>query len=249
MKTSVQLPEISPTLLAFFSRYASSYLGRHFHSVRLLGSVPNDPPGPLVVFLNHAAWWDPLVCLSLRTEFFRQRSAFAPINAAALERYRFLRKIGFFPVEQGTARGAAQFLKTSRVILEKPENALFLTPQGQFADVRSPLILAPGIERLRRDLPGVLFLPLAIEYTFWEERKPEILLAFGEPTPAGDGRTLADQLANTQRALAAAAERRDRAEWRTLRRGRSGVSRPYDFWRWLRARLRGQAFRADHGRL
>ena len=50
MKKSFALPEISPVWLRFFSRYATSYLRRHFHSIRLLGPAPpNDFTGPLVV--------------------------------------------------------------------------------------------------------------------------------------------------------------------------------------------------------
>lgn len=251
MSPAGQLPQISRPLLALFSRYAAWYLGKNFHSIRLLAAAPppNDPPGPLVVFLNHAAWWDPLVCLLLRRDFFRGRAAYAPIEAAALARYRFLEKLGFFAVETGTRRGAAQFLKTSDAILGKEETALFLTPQGEFADVRAPLVFAPGIEHLAARAPGAVFLPLAIEYSFWEERKPEVLLAFGEALPASGGKSLSARLADLQSALAEAAARRQPNEWKVVRRGRSGVNLPYDLWRAMRARLRGEPFRADHGRL
>ena len=251
MKTPGRVPGISKPLLALFSRYAAWYLGKHFHSIRLLASAapPNDRLGPLVVFLNHAAWWDPLVCLFLRRAFFRRRSAYAPIEAAALARYRFLGRLGFFAIETGTTRGAAQFLKTSGAILEKEGSALFLTPQAKFADVRAPLVFAPGIEHLASCAAGVVFLPLAVEYCFWEERKPEVLLAFGEALPATESASLARRLAQLQSQLAAAAARRQPNEWKTLRKGRSGVNLPYDLWRGMRARLRGEAFHADHGRL
>ena len=251
MRAPGQLPEISPPLLALFSRYAGWYVGKHFHAVRvLIPALPaKDPSKPLVIFLNHAAWWDPLICLILRREFFPERSAYAPIEAAALERYRFLKRLGFFAVETGTTRGASQFLKTSAAILESNESALFLTPQGKFADVRAPLVMAPGIDHLAAHAPGAVYLPLAIEYSFWEERKPEVLLAFGEAASAAPDVPLADRLAKLQAQLAAAAVRRQPNEWKILRKSRSGVNLPYDLWRGLRARLRGEAFRAGHGQL
>ena len=251
MKSAASIPAISQPLLALFSRYAGWYLRRHFHSIRLLASAPppNDPPRPLIVFLNHAAWWDPLVCLLLRSEFFSERAAYAPIDTAALERYRFLKRLGFFPVESGTARGAGQFLKTSAAILAEEESALFVTPQGAFADVRAPLVFARGLEHLVARVPGARLVPLAIEYSFWEERQPEILLAFGEAQSAAVGGSPVQRLAHLQAQLSAAAMRRAPNDWRILRRGRAGVSRPYDFARWLGARLRGENFRAEHGRL
>lgn len=239
MKTTGSVPEISRPLLRFFGKYATGYLRRHFHTVRLLRGAepPNDGSNAQVIFLNHAAWWDPLVCLLLAREFFPGRPSYAPIEATALRRYGFFKRLGFFPIETGTTRGAANFLRTSMAILEQPRNMLFLTPQGEFADVRAPLVFAPGLEHLAARAPQVRFLPLAIEYTFWEERKPEVLLAFGEA-----GR---DQLGPAQARLAAAVQRRQPNEWQVLLRARSGVNWIYDSWRWLR----GSREPREHSRL
>lgn len=247
MKEPAALPQISSPLLRFFGRYSAHYLARHFHAVRLVGdsAPPNEPAAPLVVYLNHAAWWDPLVCLFLARTFFADRPAYAPMDAAALRRYGFLKRLGFFPVETGTRRGAAEFLRTSAAILDDPKNALFLTPQGEFADVRALLVFAAGLEHIARRAPGARFLPLAIEYTFWEERKPEVLLAFGEAA----GGDLRERLARTQARLAVAAQRREPNEWQVLLRAKSGVNWPYDFWQKARARLRGERFEPEHSQL
>ena len=252
VRTPGRVPAISQPLLALFSRYAAWYLGKHFHSVRLLASAapPNDPPGPLVVFLNHAAWWDPLVCLVLRREFFRGRSAYAPIEAAALARYRFLERLGFFAVETGTTRGAAQFLRTAGGDFGSGTGARsFSRPRGNLPTCARRWSSRRGSIIWRIARRGAVFLPLAIEYSFWEERKPEVLLAFGEALPATESGALVGRLADLQARLAAVAARRQPNEWTILRKSRSGVSLPYDLWRGLRARLRGEAFRADHGRL
>ncbi len=247
MKEAGAPPKISQPLLRFFRRYSRAYLGRNFHSVRLLGAPapPNDSAGSVVVYLNHSAWFDPLVCLLVAEEFFRVRAAYGPMNEAALKRYGFFRRFGFFPVESGTTRGAAQFLRTSEAILARPETVLFVTPQGRFADVRAPLLFSAGLEHLARRTPQTLFVPLAVEYTFWEERKPEVLLAFGKPSRSD----LTTNLAEAQAQLAAAAQRRLPNEWQMLLKAKSGVNWPYDLWRWGRARLRGERFEREHSRL
>ena len=251
MKKSDRLPQISPSLLRIFGRYSTGYLKRHFHSIRLLRAAgpPSEVDAPLVVFLNHAAWWDPLVCLFLARQFLAERDCYAPMEAAALARYGFFRRLGFFPVESGTIRGGGQFLRTSRAVLERSVSALFLTPQGKFADVRAPLVFAAGLEHLAALSPDAFFVPLAIEYSFWEERKPEVLLAFGAAQRAGQPGALVERLRAVQLKLAAAAQSRAPNEWKVLLQARSGVNRPYDLWRWARARLRGEAFRADHAPL
>ena len=110
------LPRVSAGRDAQSSRLtARDTCGRSFHSVRISASglPPHCPDRPLVIYLNHAAWWDPLVCLRLAREFFRDRASFAPIDAAMLERYGFFRHLGFFGVEARQPRGALTFLRTT----------------------------------------------------------------------------------------------------------------------------------------
>ena len=64
---------------------------------------------PLVIYSNHASWWDPLVGLVLKSEFFADRTPFAPMDAAMLERYKLFARLGFFGVEQHSRRGAIAF--------------------------------------------------------------------------------------------------------------------------------------------
>ncbi|MFN7141955.1 MAG: hypothetical protein ACK4UN_21760 [Limisphaerales bacterium] len=99
----VQLPETSRWLLRLFATYSRWYVHRHFHAVRILrrGSIPEASGRPLVIFLNHASWWDPLVSLLVAQRFFRERRSFAPIDACALQQYQFFARLGFFGVALG----------------------------------------------------------------------------------------------------------------------------------------------------
>lgn len=55
----------SRRLLSFFSYYLHWYIGRHFHALRLAnpGRFPTTN-APLIVFANHASWWDPETLVS-----------------------------------------------------------------------------------------------------------------------------------------------------------------------------------------
>src|SRR5438270_8583278 len=112
------VPAISPNILRFFRKIVRGYFRRHFHSVRL--SAASDLAGisgPLIVYANHSSWWDPMVAFLLGEELFAARQHYAPMDAAALTRYRILSHIGVFPVEMNTARGAVQFLRTGEAVL------------------------------------------------------------------------------------------------------------------------------------
>lgn len=254
-------PAISKTVVRVFGRYTERYLRRHFHSVRLLAnSAPRVCEGfPLAIYLNHSSWWDPLVCLFAARRFFPARASYGPIDAVALERYRFLRRLGLFGVESGTSAGARAFLETATAILRGEGNALWITPEGRFSDFHArPVRLEPGLSHLTGHVKRAAFMPLALQYVFWEERLPEILLAFGEPIVfeskqalrvADTTRLFESGLTSVQDHLAIASQRRQREDWKTLLTGRAGTAFAYDAWRKMRARFRGEKFDPEHSPL
>ena len=258
-KTSTSAPAVSALWMRWFTAYAERYVRKHFHAVRVLRSPPPLSSAPLVVFLNHASWWDPMLCLVLRNRFFMQRESFAPIDADALAKYPFFRKLGFFPVEQHSTRGAVEFLRGSANVLARPNAALWLTPQGRFADARErPVKFRNGLAHLAQRVRSATFLPLAVEYPFWEERRPEICLSFGEPflvteSLAGEIRSsLSPQffenlLRTTQDELAGAVIERDVTQFRVIERNSGGIGGVYDLWRRARAMCRGEKFQPEHG--
>jgi 1-acyl-sn-glycerol-3-phosphate acyltransferase len=255
------LPSISPLFLGAFTWYCQRYIRRHFHSLRLSqsGRPPDVASWPLVIYTNHASWWDPLVGLALKKEFFSERSLFAPMDAAMLARYRMFSKLGFFGVEQGNPRGAAQFLRASEAILQSPQHLLAITAQGRFADARErPVRFQPGLGHLAARVQRAIFLPMATEFVFWEERLPEILVRFGEAvevqrcgaTPLTHDEwtgLFALKLAAAQDALSLEAQRRNVSDFKTLLCGGSGQGGVYDLWRALKATIRGETFSKEHG--
>ena len=259
-RAEVGIPAISPTLLRFFARYSEAYLRRHFHSVRLLrtGTPQVSESLPLIVYLNHSSWWDPLLCLLLAQRFFPERKSFAPIEAKSLRRYPFFRRLGFFGAENNLA-GAARFLRITDRILARSDHALWITPQGNFVDHRArPLRFQGGLSHIANRAERAAFVPLALEIVYWEERLPEALISFGAPLVFGAERKLTitettqlfeSAMTVVQDELSAASQRRQPDDWRVLVQGRAGVGRVYDFWRRAKAKVRGEKFSAAHSDL
>lgn len=260
MSSPSEEPRFSPRAFRWFAIYLDRYLRRRFAAVRVaadgLPQLPADRPA--IVYSNHPSWWDPMLYMLLAARLLPGREGYGPMDAEMLERYGVLRRFGVFPVEQGTRRGAAQFLRASRTVLARPGAMLWLTAEGRFRDPRErPVRLLPGVAHLVDVAPDALLVPLALEYPFWNESAPEALARFGAPLPAGDpslagvdveARTLllATRLERTQDELADAACRRDPSAFRTLTAGRTGIGGVYDAWRRGRALLRGESFDASH---
>ncbi|HEX4609696.1 MAG TPA: lysophospholipid acyltransferase family protein [Urbifossiella sp.] len=257
MTPPAELPRRWPWLVRGFRKYARRYVRKHFHAVRLSrGSAAFPPAGePVLLVLNHPAWWDPLVGIVLSAAF-ADRDQFAAIDAAAVNQYRFFARLGFVGVDTTSLRGAAAFLRAGQAVLSEPNRVFWVTAQGRFADVRErPLALRSGVGHLAARLGCGVVVPLALEYAFWEERTPEALARYGDAIriadhPGLDGKAWAqrieDALTRTLDALNADAVSRDPGRFDTILGGRAGVGGVYDLWRRAKALVRGERFDPSH---
>ena len=263
-----RLPRRSGWLFNRFARYAQWYLGRHFDAVRLLAggrdrlaSLPADRP--LILYSNHPSWWDPLIATAVAAACLGGRRTYAPIEAAMLEKYKVFGRLGFFGIASDSRRGGAAFLRTGDAVLleptqqrDEPRNAIWITAEGFFTDPRHrPVVLRPGVAHLAARRPEAVVLPVAMEYPFWTERKPEALVAVGEPI---DPRTLdfegvedldarlAAALQGTMDTLAEPAIAKNPDAFETLIAGRSGIGGVYDWVRLLGAWARGRRVDSRH---
>jgi 1-acyl-sn-glycerol-3-phosphate acyltransferase len=257
MSTQPQSPRVSPALLSLFTLYLHWYVPRHFHALRVTHPerFPRDAR-PLIACINHPSWWDPLTILMLSQFLSPGRFAYAPMEAEALSHYGFFRKIGAFPVDNTSPRAGAQFLRQANDVLSRPEAILWMTPEGQFTDARRrPIEWKPGTAALTRHLGECTVVPLAIEYTFWDERLPEILCSVGEPLLlTSDDREstterssrLAAAMTAAQEELASRALKRDGSLFTSVFSGSAGVSVTYDVWLRMKSILRGKPYVAEH---
>ena len=246
----------SPFLFWAFGWYLHWYFWRRFRAVRVSrAGWPRLPPGPLIVYGNHPSWWDPAMYILLCGKCFPGRAGFGPMDQAALGQYGVLERMGVFGISLEDKRGAARFLETSLRVLSDPTAILWVTAEGEFVDHRRrPVRLRPGIAHLARRVPGARILPLAVEYVFWNESRPEALARFGTPIETGRGRDVAEwtrhleaELTATMDALSAESAARDPALFVPLVRGGAGVGGIYDLWRRLRSWGRGHRFDPSHG--
>jgi 1-acyl-sn-glycerol-3-phosphate acyltransferase len=239
-------PSISPLLLSLFREYVRRYFARHFSALFVTYPLPrfDRAGGPYVVFLNHASWWDPLVCLLLTSRFTSAASNFAPIDRQMLEKFRFFRKLGFFGIEKDTRAGARQFIRTSHSILAHKDCVLWITPQGEFVDQRvRPTELKSGIGHLAHSMPNIQFVPLALDYSFGSSRLPAVFAKFGSAISTQDSRFLSRAgwaerlrlaLEQTQDDLASAVLAGDTTHRTAIIAGGQGTGGIYGLWQRLR---------------
>lgn len=286
-----EIPHISRPLVGGFQKFLGRFLRGKFHSVSLnrqaLENVQLGPSDSLVIFGNHASWYDPLTAMLLAQRVFGDFRMYAPIDAEALQKYQMFAKMGFYPVEQSNLRGAVKFIRTSSEILRTPGASIWMTPEGRFVDPRHTTAeFMPGLSHLAAklareraeaasdQLPRVWFIPLAIEYVFWEESKPELLTWLGTPIDVANcpasfekkasnernmslgpeavsdkqrwNAILFQSLRNAQQELAQASIARDSTQFEILLGGKSGSFFIYDWWRRASGWITGRKVDVSH---
>ncbi len=245
----------------FFARYFRRYFRRHMNALRLARwGEPRIPPGagPIVLYTTHPSWWDAAVFILLSDMHFPRHAGYAPIDSQMLKKYGFFGRIGGYGVDLDSVRGASGFLAASADILSRDDSAIWVAAQGRFVDPRQrPLDIRPGIARLAEIAPNALFLPVAIEYGFWDERGAEAFVAYGSAmrgeellAMSRDARrdVLEERLTEIADRLSNDVIARDPERFVSLLDGKAGVGGVFDLWKRSLAFLRGERYDAAHGK-
>jgi 1-acyl-sn-glycerol-3-phosphate acyltransferase len=233
-----------PVLDHAYARYGRRMLRRAFARVWVGGAPLPLDDGPNIVFLNHSAWWDPILCHFLSHDVFR-RDGYGLMEGAQLLKYPFFRRIGCFGAvgpdgEPGAlgpedARGLA--LYAAATLRGGPRRTLWIFPQGALLPPRVALAFRSGVARLSRAVPEAPLLPLAVRYELRAEERPEVFVRVGEPvrggtltgdSPARATRRLEARLRETLEALDADLREPEPTAYRVVLAGRHSISEFYD---------------------
>lgn len=246
----------SPRFAAWFSSYVRWLVRRKFHAVRIaqpevFTRLANDQR-PLIGVMNHPGWWDPLSIMVVHGSLLGLRPAAAPMDNSQLEKFGFFKRLGLFgvdPDDPGTQPAMMQHM--AGVWANEPRTVLWVTPQGRFVDPRVPVEPRPGTATIAARTPGVRLVSLAIEYVFWLDQKPEILLRAAEiptpdkPTTPHWHRAIQHTMQHNADALASLAIARNPAPFQTLISSNSGINPAMNLW----LRLRGKRPEIDSARV
>ncbi len=265
-----------PGFARVFGAYARRLLASRFHAVRLeresapvlesLGTLR----APAIIAMSHVGWWDPIVGLFLARRFFPARPACAPMDAEQLRTFALLRRLGMFGVGPGDRHALRAVRDHVRAAFAgEPTTTAWINPQGRLSDSREPVRIRPGVAVLAADAarahPDARVVALAVEYAFWADQRPEILVrarevpwperskrggpgagADADPSPSTTAwfRAVEGAMCDNAAALAQLVVARDAAPFETLLGGRARINPVYDAW----LRLRGRSNSIDGGR-
>lgn len=128
---------------------------------------------------------------------------------------------------------------------------LWITPQGQFTDVRSPIRLRPGAASIAAHCDSCSVLCISVEYAFWQDQKPEVFIRCASceaerSTTASWLRAMTRTMQHNGERLAELVIGRDPAPMRCIVGGSTARTNPvYDLWLRIRGKSGSIAERRD----
>lgn len=173
------------------ARYFRFLLRRAFARV-WLGGVPfPDGPAPSIAFLNHSAWWDPILTLFLSRSVLG-RDAYGLFRGEELQRYPFFRRLGCFGITTDRLDDLRALPPYANALLTGgPSRTLWVLPQGELLPARMPLVFRSLMARFARSIPEVPLVPVAVRYEFRLDQRAECFVRVGEAIYAQPNETAA----------------------------------------------------------
>jgi chlorobactene lauroyltransferase len=224
-----------PWLERLYLAYGRRLMRRAFARVWVGGAEWPVGDGPMLAYLNHPAWWDPILAVFL-SRYVARFDGYGPMDRAQLQRFPFFRRVGCFgTTTDGVDDTRALATYAARLLHAGPRRALWLFAQGGLQPARAPLVFRSGVARLSRAVPDAPLVPVALRYELRDQQRPEIFVRVGEPShaaPQGESaathtRRLERRLAEVLARLDADLSANDLRDYRVVLRGRRSVSERY----------------------
>ena len=138
---------------------------------------------PNIIFAPHNNWWDGIVGYNLMRRAFKVRTR---MMIEEMNRFPLFALIGAFPVNKASAQEAMKALKYIVDDLKDADMGFWIFPQGivrppNYRPIEFQTGLAYVAQNVAKKHGGVNLIPVAVNYTFLREDRPECLAEVGEP--------------------------------------------------------------------
>lgn len=215
---------------SLWSNFDTVWLQQH-------GPLPEPGRGPLILYLNHSAWWDGYLMYVIHRVALQGRfDSYLMMEEKQLRPYRFFSWSGAFSINRHNPEDAKRAQHYAANLLRTRRNRLlFIFPQGKIVpNDRRPLVTYPGIARIVALAGEVTLCPVALRYEFLGQQWPHAFIRIGPAHTVAEPSDSAQVQAEIGERLTAACDGlRDDVlaghmkRFRPLLRGRRGIDQTF----------------------
>ena len=167
-------------------RYFYGMLEKRFHGFYYKGAekfyLQKAPNTPIILFAPHHNWWDGMVGYNICNRIFKKEIR---LMIEELNRFPLIRRGGAFSVNKKSPQASMPALKFAVDAVGDPNNILYIFPEGIIKPPNHrPLELQTGMtyiaEKAAKKFGKVALMPVAVNYYFLRDNRPEVLVEFGD---------------------------------------------------------------------
>ena len=160
-------------------------LQNRFYAFRYNGAENyenRDKSAPTIIFAPHCNWWDGIVLYNTTHRIYHKEIR---LMVEELNRFPLLRRGGAFSVNKKSAQTAMKALNYSVDVIGNLKNILCIFPQGIIRPPHfRPYVFQTGLtyiaQKAVKKYGKVNLIPVSIEYCFFRDNRPEVVVDFGE---------------------------------------------------------------------
>ncbi len=147
---------------------------------------------PTILFAPHCNWWDGIVLYNTTHRIFHKEIR---LMVEELNRFPLLRRGGAYSVNKKSPQSAMKALKYSVDVVGDLRNILCIFPQGiirppHFRPIEFQTGLAYIAENAVKRYGKVNLIPMAVDYAFFRDNRPEVIVEFGKRIELRQGNEL-----------------------------------------------------------
>lgn len=171
--------------LTIASLFFFNMLQNRFYAFRYNGVESyeqRDKEYPTILYAPHCNWWDGIVLYNTTHRICHKEIR---LMVEELNRFPLLRRGGAFSVNKKSAQSAMKALNYSVEVLGNLKNILCIFPQGIIRPPHfRPYVFQTGLtyiaQKAVKKYGKVNLIPVSIEYCFFRDNRPEVVVDFGE---------------------------------------------------------------------
>lgn len=171
--------------LTVASLFFFNMLQNRFYAFRYNGFenyANRDKNVPTILFAPHSNWWDGIVLYNTTHRICKKEIR---LMVEELNRFPLLRRGGAYSVNKKSPQSAMRALKYSVDLLKDLRNQLCIFPQGiirppHYRPIEFQTGLAYIAQNAVKKYDKINLIPLAIEYCFFRDNRPEVVVDFGK---------------------------------------------------------------------
>ena len=166
--------------LAFFNMLQNRFVAFRYKGVE--NYKERDDKAPTILFSPHCNWWDGIVMYNICHRICHKEIR---LMVEELNRFPILAHGGAYSVNKKSPQSAMKALKYSIELLSDLRNILCIFPQGiirppHYRPIEFQTGLAYIAENAVKKYGKVNLIPLAVDYVFLRDNRPEVLVEFGK---------------------------------------------------------------------